>query len=509
MGLQKIIVEEIQKLVEYPQQGIYNIHDLAGLMTRMGFDKESTGHLASLLIKDFQRGGDDAVINRYAEMTGTNIYPMSRGRYVFQTQPHDPGQRQYQEEQLDEIIGLLEGVGDRYAQSKFNITDKGEEFQQRWQQHQKTQERSAENGELVAQVSSRDDLDGKADSKINIYKNPKSLRNFEDFVRAVGDEQGNIYVAQLNGSFYHQDIENEAGVYGQHIINFYRVENSNLFGVSGTYLRQVTGREDANSEIGIKYIQEHPYEQQAFKALNRNNPDLRFSYYPAHVLMGNRTPEAEIQQSVLKEGAAIGDDSGYMQFGIKEVEDVVREELDFLIKNNEGVGDKYAEKAFGIPDTQQQDYQRQTAGAARDSGMGKLAGYSVNNYSRVKKPAPVYLNPKSLKNFDPEVRAVSTEDGNLYVAQFDGDFVHDDMQQAMNTNHAVYDTRYNITWMRVGNENAFGFSDSMVQQIDGISDSEKEDVYNRIHLLENRFPEFSFHAVMWYQVLAVFKATLN
>lgn len=483
MGLKKVIHEELQSLIEYPQQGIYNIHDLAALMQRMGFDKEGTGHLANLLVKEFQSGGDDAVVQKYAEMTGTQIYPVSRGRYVFQTQPHDPKQGPYLEEQLDEIIDLLEGVGDKYAEKKwgipddaqqkylrqtasaaqtadmgemvgrstsnynqsdqsdiylnptslkdfeagvravsdpegnlyvaqhngdfihqgmqdsvpryniyrndlvitwhrvgnsnvfgysdsftgyglnnseemlerlevlrqkhpnyrfvpeyyfgidehdpdiekrqepvehfeeglgdkyaekqFGIPDTGEEFKQYWQQHQKTQDRSAENGELVAQVTSAGEGVGnwevKDDFKVNIYKNPKSLRNFEEFVRAVGDEQGNIYVAQINGSFYHNDIENEAGVYGQHIIYFYRVGVSNLFGVSGTYLRKITGREDANSEIGIKWIQEHPYEQEAFKALNRNNPNLRFSYYPAHNLMGNRTPEDEINKSVLKE----------------------------------------------------------------------------------------------------------------------------------------------------------------------------------------------------------------
>jgi len=229
---------------------------------------------------------------------------------------------EYQELVLDNIIGLLEGVGDAYAEKKFGIPNKGDEFENRWQQHQKTQQRSAENGELAGQVTS----DGGGitgyeegeDFKVNIYKNPKSLKNFEDFVRAVGDDQGNVYVAQINGSFYHENIEEEMGLWGTGI-KMYRVEGSNLFGTSGTYQRQATGQDDISSDEAARIISQDTEIMDDFKKLNNNNPNLRFSYLAAFNLVGTRTPQEDIDASIVREGAAIGDDSGYMQMGIKEV----------------------------------------------------------------------------------------------------------------------------------------------------------------------------------------------
>jgi len=88
-----------EEYVPRPTQNIYNINDLAGLMQRMGYDKEGAGHLAEMLLDAYRSGGDQGVVDTYAEMTGTVIYPISNGRYVFGSEPTGGGEPMLEEQQ--------------------------------------------------------------------------------------------------------------------------------------------------------------------------------------------------------------------------------------------------------------------------------------------------------------------------------------------------------------------------------------------------------------------------
>ena len=159
-----------------------------------------------------------------------------------------------------------------------------------------------------------------------------------------------------------------------------------------------------------------------------------------------------------------------------------------LIKMPEGVGDKYVERKWGIPDPDRK-YSQQTASVApKDDSMGELAGYVVERYNNTK--IPIYKNPKSVKKFEPSVRAISDENGNLFVAQFDGGFVHADMQSI--ATYSVYDVEKNITWDRDADTNKFGFSDSAEQNVRCASETIQQDVFRRVEELNLKHPEFKF-----------------
>jgi len=165
-----------------------------------------------------------------------------------------------------------------------------------------------------------------------------------------------------------------------------------------------------------------------------------------------------------------------------------------LIKMPEGTGDKYAEKQWQIPDPDRK-YSQQTASAVpKDDSMGELAGYAVESYNHVTKKynnkMPIYKNPKSVKKFEPSVRAISDENGNLFVAQFDGGFVHADMQSI--ATYSVYDIEKNITWNRDADTNKFGFSDSAENNVKNISETIRQDVFRRVEELNLKHPEFKF-----------------
>ena len=64
-------------------ESIFTINDLAAIMKRMGYDDRGIEALQNILLGAFNSGGDDAVIDMYERMTGTQIEAISRGRYMF------------------------------------------------------------------------------------------------------------------------------------------------------------------------------------------------------------------------------------------------------------------------------------------------------------------------------------------------------------------------------------------------------------------------------------------
>ena len=107
-----------------------------------------------------------------------------------------------------------QGVGDK-AYEKFHI--------------------STDEPNLKALAQLQKEVNGKPVGIIDgtyIFLNPKNLRYFGKGVRAIGDQHGNLYVAQRDGDFIHADMGDELGFdlfdvdkYGR----FYRSRYSNGF----------------------------------------------------------------------------------------------------------------------------------------------------------------------------------------------------------------------------------------------------------------------------------------
>lgn len=77
-----VINEEIKKLFENLE--VYTIPELAGLMgSRMGHDKQTVDIYTKMLWDAYKRGGDDAVVDMYTQISGVQIEALRNGRYVF------------------------------------------------------------------------------------------------------------------------------------------------------------------------------------------------------------------------------------------------------------------------------------------------------------------------------------------------------------------------------------------------------------------------------------------
>jgi hypothetical protein len=87
----------------------------------------------------------------------------------------------------------------------------------------------------------------------------------------------------------------------------------------------------------------------------------------------------------------------------------------------------------------------------------------------------VYKNPASIKNFEDNVRAISDHDGNLYVPDKVGNFIHGNLYRWLARNEFIswydhdddrepyglmYDAKYVIFWEREGTTNKFRIGES-------------------------------------------------
>lgn len=166
----------------------------------------------------------------------------------------------------------------------------------------------------------------------------------------------------------------------------------------------------------------------------------------------------------------------------EKVNEIIREEVQVVV---DGVGDKYAEKKWGIPDTEQQF---QDKGVPDSPGMGeKIIDVWGTDYRNNKTQyGYIYKNPTSLKGFDVDVRAIGMPNGDLYVAQHDGDFIHTDMELALEKKIGYLDNY--LEFHRAGDSNSFGASDTLLYRIDNHDIS----TYEVLKALENKHPEFDF-----------------
>lgn len=128
---------------------------------------------------------------------------------------------------------------------------------------------------------------------------------------------------------------------------------------------------------------------------------------------------------------------------------------------SEGVADKYAEKAFHIPDEQTQfniSYQNRKSGG----GVARVKGVTI------------LKNPETLENFPKGIRGVIDKEGNLYIATDIASVIHVDILQALKekglikskpTGWEVMEETPNIdfiTVQRIWDKNKFAIGESYV-----------------------------------------------
>lgn len=179
---------------------------------------------------------------------------------------------------------------------------------------------------------------------------------------------------------------------------------------------------------------------------------------------------------------------------------IIREEIRNL--NREGVADKFAEKQFHIPNPNTAMDVRAKAGIQKD--IDKPYVYIQDNNENI----PIFKNPKSLRNFDDNIRAIIDEQGNLYVAQKDGYFNHGEMGNTlfpqegrwtggMNGVYAKFN-KY-IMLHRVDNTNKFGLADSSSDFVDR-SNVDKKIIEKLLLKTKQVNPQFNFY-VKYYKYI--------
>lgn len=111
--------------------------------------------------------------------------------------------------------------------------------------------------------------------------------------------------------------------------------------------------------------------------------------------------------------------------------------------DSSGVGDKEFERIMGFsinnPNIKaQSELQRQL-----EAPVGKVQGSFI------------YKNPKTLENFDRYVRAIGYIDGNLYVAQENGYFIHSDIIDSLNLKQNDENNLRILRLIRIGDKDMF------------------------------------------------------
>ena len=159
---------------------------------------------------------------------------------------------------------VKEGVGSKYA-VKFGIPDTNADVKA-------MADVQTELETPYGYITGKDDKGNRF--KIPVFKNPKSLTNFDKNARAIGDAEGNLYVAQENGWFNHGTMafslrlaRTNMDIYDndEDFVLLHRNGESNGFGLSDS-TAEYAGRNYDNLE-NTKYI---------LRALKEKNPQYDF-----------------------------------------------------------------------------------------------------------------------------------------------------------------------------------------------------------------------------------------
>ena len=175
-------------------------------------------------------------------------------------------------------IRKFEGVGDKYAEKRFFIKDPGKEFDFDYEMY-------LQKMKPVAYVKSR----GKVEKQVAIFKNPKSLNMFEANVRAIGTIEGDLFVAQGDYYFYHQNMGSILGfgrashIYKMQneLVFLYRDEASNSF-----HIGEVTSLFNKNKK-------DKKITETILRNIKRKNP--RYNFYNSYGVFSDSKPISLIE----------------------------------------------------------------------------------------------------------------------------------------------------------------------------------------------------------------------
>lgn len=210
--------------------------------------------------------------------------------------------------------------------------------------------------------------------------------------------------------------------------------------------------------------------------------DGHHRYYAAKILNLPLNIDLEIKANPIMKLDGIGD---YEKF---------HRSLWNQVHNNnieEGVADKYAEK-FGIPN--EDNIFNTLYNSANQKNIEKPVGVSygkLNRFADEKSSIEIYKNPKSLNNFDANVRAISDINGNLYVTIFDGEINHGNIATAIGIDeYDLYDAQDEYVLLhRINKTNSFGLSDMSEEAYEG---NYKEEVINILENVKMHNPQYEY-----------------
>jgi hypothetical protein len=172
-------------------------------------------------------------------------------------------------EKLDNKL-IDEGVADIYGSKQFGLPNDNNNFENKFNSNLLKKDNTP-----TGQIYAKKELNDKTQSIIYVYKNPKSLNNFGNNVRAIADSKGNIYVAEFDGNFNHGQIAQSVGIVRDSFLLYSTKMLDNvvlLHRVGSTYS---FGLSDASTDA-FKYNKE-----KIINILNKTkekNPEYNFNY---------------------------------------------------------------------------------------------------------------------------------------------------------------------------------------------------------------------------------------
>jgi hypothetical protein len=224
-----------------------------------------------------------------------------------------------------ELRNLLEGVGDKYAQKRFNIPDEEQTFNARFkkQQVQKKppQQDSKLNGQLVGKIETdkmiqQDEVWSSYPVTVNLYKNPQSLKNFEPRIRALSDSRGNMYVADTDAGFYHDIMGRELGLgyayRGDLYITWNRVGNTETLGFSISFLEYFYNTIDSNDFMAKEDMAER------IRLAQQRNTRIKLLPFYWKKLEEGKIPASDIEHAVKQMKDPSSDVGDWVKDGVEK-----------------------------------------------------------------------------------------------------------------------------------------------------------------------------------------------
>lgn len=160
----------------------------------------------------------------------------------------------------------------------------------------------------------------------------------------------------------------------------------------------------------------------------------------------------------------------------------------------ESLADKYAEREFNVNNTNtEQDVQ--AAGVIQAQEEQPVAYVQ----GRSERPTAIYKNPKSLKYFGSNTRGIIDPEGNIYVAQRDGNFNHGNLGMALGFMRSESDAMFKhlekyMLINRVKITNAFGLSDSSADFAEDEFDDNYPIVVGFLRAAKTKNPQYDFYS---------------